>query len=62
MAGEPDTFTAVDEILSRLGDGVKRDVVNKTRYLVTQFVKYMKSGKEVKEVDMEKQVFEEKLK
>jgi len=62
MAGEPDTFTAVDEILSRLGDGVKRDVVNKTRYLVTQFVKFMKAGKEVKEVDMEKQVFEEKLK
>ena len=62
MSDEPDTFTAVDEILSRLGDGVKRDVVNKTRYLVTQFVKYIKSGKEVKEIDMEKQIFEEKLK
>ena len=62
MSDEPDTFTAVDEILSRLGDGVKRDVVNKTRFLVTQMVKYLKSGKEIKEVDMEKQVFEEKLK
>lgn len=62
MAGEPDTFTAVDQILSRLGDGVKRDVTNKTRYLINQFVKYMKSGKEIKDVDMEKQVFEEKLK
>ena len=62
MSDEPDTFTAVNEILSRLGDGVKRDVVNKTRFLVTQMVKYLKSGKEIKEVDMEKQVFEEKLK
>jgi len=62
MSDEPDTFTAVDEILSRLGDGVKRDVVNKTRYLVTQLVKYIKSGKEIKEIDMEKQIFEEKLK
>ena len=62
MSDEPDTFTAVDEILSRLGDGVKRDVVNKTRFLVTQMVKYLKSGKEIKEIDMEKQVFEEKLK
>jgi len=62
MSDEPDTFTAVDEILSRLGDGVKRDVTNKTRFLVTQVVKYLKSGKEIKEIDMEKQVFEEKLK
>ena len=62
MSDEPDTFTVVDKILSRLGDGVKRDVVNKTRFLVTQMVKYLKSGKEIKEIDMEKQVFEEKLK
>jgi hypothetical protein len=60
--GEPDVFTAVDNVLDRLGKQAKKDVIDKTVRLSKQFVNYLKEGKATGEKDYAEQEFNKKLK
>ena len=60
--GEPDVFTAVDNVLDRLGKQAKKDVIDKTVRLSKQFVNYLKEGKATSEKDYAEEEFNKKLK
>jgi len=60
MPDEPDTFTIVDETLSRLGKKVKKDIYDNTAFLIKQFINLIKQGESGLEKDYEKEDWEEK--
>ena len=58
MPDEPDTFTVIDETLSRLGKKAKRDVYDNLKYLISQFSQMIGQGEAGLEKDYEKETFE----
>ena len=58
MPDEPDTFTVVDETLSRLGKKAKRDVYDNLKYLISQVTNYLGSGSSQLEKDFERETSE----